>query len=83
MTSKCFKIGWKKRALQLNYGWSVAVLSREILERFSKRIQEIPAMRNIPSDFVGKWSSVKVEALKNTGDLEKFKQATLWIKTQI
>jgi len=68
--------------LMLNYGWSSKILPIEVLEAFHKKVQEIPLMRQIPNDF-SKWPTVKVEVLKDSGNLEKFKQAVLWIRSQI
>jgi hypothetical protein len=45
-------------------------------------IQEIPSLRQIPADF-SKWPSVKVDALSEPENREKFKNAVLWLRTQI
>jgi len=69
--------------LTLNYGWLVNQLPRDTLETFHKKIQEIPSLREIPSDFDNKWPSVKVEAIGDLENLKKFKQAVLWLQTQV
>ena len=69
-------------SLRLNYGWSSKILPVEVLETFHKQIQEIPFMKQIPNNFSG-WPSVKVEVLKDPENLEKFKQAVLWLQTQL
>lgn len=68
--------------LALNYGWMKTQLSRETLEGFHKKIHEIPSLQQIEADF-SKWPSVKVEALIETENRENFKNAVLWLKTQI
>jgi len=57
-------------------------LSKETLEEFHKMIQEIPTLRHIPPEF-SKWPSIKVDALVEPQNLEKFKKAILWLRTQI
>ncbi|MBS7614657.1 hypothetical protein KEJ18_02845 [Candidatus Bathyarchaeota archaeon] len=69
--------------LILNYGWLVKPLQKETLEGFHKTIHEIPTFRHIPNTFANKWSSVKIDALKDPQYLAKFKDAVLWVKTQI
>lgn len=69
--------------LTLNYGWLVKQQPRDTLQRFHQRIHEIPSLRQIPNDFLGKWPSVRVEALKDPENLKKFKQSVLWLKTQL
>jgi hypothetical protein len=68
----------------LNYGWlaSAKHFKKETLEGFHKLIHEIPSLKQIPDDF-SKWPTVSVDTLKNPEHLEKFKEAVLWVKTQI
>jgi hypothetical protein len=68
--------------LTLNYGWMKAQLPKETLEGFHEKIHEIPTLQQIPADF-SKWPSVKVDALIEKENREKFKNAVLWLKTQI
>lgn len=68
--------------LVLNYGWLLGPLSTDTLERFHEMIHQIPTMQHIPRIFANKWPSAKVEALEEPEQLEKFKQAVLWLKTQ-
>ncbi len=68
--------------LTINYGGMKDKLPKETLEQFHKMIQEIPTLHHIPADF-SKWPSIKVDALMEPQNLEKFKEAILWLKTQI
>ncbi|MEM2917553.1 MAG: hypothetical protein QXN63_04280 [Candidatus Bathyarchaeia archaeon] len=68
--------------LTLNYGWMKAQLPKEILEQFHKMIHEIPSLQQIPADF-SKWPSVKINALIEPENREKFKNTVYWLKTQI
>uniref|UniRef100_A0A7V4KBL8 DUF91 domain-containing protein n=1 Tax=Fervidobacterium pennivorans TaxID=93466 RepID=A0A7V4KBL8_FERPE len=68
--------------LTLNYGWMKTQLPKETLEGFHKKIHEIPSLQQIAADF-SKWPSVKVDALIETENRENFKNAVLWLKTQI
>lgn len=69
--------------LTLNYGWLAKPLPRETLEGFHRMIHEIPTFRQIPNDFVNKWPAVKVETLKDPENLKKFREAILWLQTQV
>lgn len=69
--------------LILNYGWLVKPLQKETLEGFHKAMHEIPTFRHIPNAFANKWPSVKIDALKDPQYLAKFKDAVLWVKSQI
>jgi hypothetical protein len=69
--------------LTLNYGWLVKPLQKETLEGFHNAIHEIPTFRQVPNDFANKWPAVKLDAIKNPEYLEKFKDAVLWVRTQI
>ncbi|MEM2889187.1 MAG: hypothetical protein QXR42_06900 [Candidatus Bathyarchaeia archaeon] len=68
--------------LQLNYGWLINQIPRNTLEKFHQMISEIPTLRHIPNDF-SKWPNVKVEALRESENLKKFKSAVLWLQSQI
>jgi len=69
--------------LMLNYGWLFKPLRSETLEKFHELLHDIPTLRHIPKDFANKWPSVKVEALREPENLRKFKQAVLWLQTQV
>jgi len=69
--------------LTLNYGWLVKPLPKETLEQFHKMIHEIPSMRQIPNEFLNKWPAVKIDALRDSESLSKFKHSVLWLKSQI
>lgn len=69
--------------LCLNYGALSARLSQEITEEFHKKIHKIPAFRDIPAD-PSKWPSITVSnAFKDPMNIQKFKQAVLWLKDKI
>jgi len=68
--------------ISINYGWMKDRLSKETLEEFHKMIQQIPTLRHIPPEF-SKWPSMKVDALEEPQNLENFKRAILWLRTQI
>jgi hypothetical protein len=68
--------------LILNYGWMKDQLPKGTLESFHKKIHMIPSLQQIAADF-SKWPSVNVDALIETEYREKFKDAVLWLRTQI
>jgi hypothetical protein len=68
--------------LTLNYGWMNAQLPKETLESFHKKIHAIPSLQQIAADF-SKWPSVNVDALLEPENRKNFKDAVLWLKTQI
>ncbi|MGB9693388.1 MAG: hypothetical protein ACPLYF_00935, partial [Fervidobacterium sp.] len=65
--------------LALNYGWMRSQLPEEIIKEFHRMIQEIPTLQHIPADF-SKWPSVRVDALSYEENLNKFKNAVLWLR---
>ncbi|MCS7135882.1 MAG: hypothetical protein NZ931_02150 [Aigarchaeota archaeon] len=68
--------------LTLNYGWLKNQIPEKTLREFHQKIHEISTLQHIPADF-SKWPSIKVEALIETQNLEKFKNAVQWLKMQI
>lgn len=68
--------------LTLNYGWAKNQVSEEILREFHKKICDIPKLQNLQAKFSG-WPSIKLEALIEPQNLERFKDAVQWLKTQI
>ncbi|MEN3007308.1 MAG: hypothetical protein ABC585_00145 [Candidatus Methanosuratincola petrocarbonis] len=67
--------------LVLNYGQMNSKLPEKTLIEFHKLIHEIPTMRHVQDDF-SKYPSVKIDSLSEP-DLQKFKDAVLWLKGQI
>ncbi|MEM2777061.1 MAG: hypothetical protein QXU83_07345 [Candidatus Bathyarchaeia archaeon] len=68
--------------LMINYGWMKNQVPEEILKEFHKKIHEISTLSHIPADF-SKWPTVKINALLDTENLKKFKEAILMLKTKI
>lgn len=66
--------------LMLNYGWLSTYLSKDIMKKLHSKIVKIPSFQKIPADF-SKWPSIEVaDAFKNSENIEKFRQAVLWLK---
>jgi hypothetical protein len=67
----------------LNYGWLSTQVDQEIIKEFHRKIQEIPTFGQIPADF-SKWPTIKVtDAFKDSGDIERFKQAVQWLGDKV
>lgn len=70
--------------LQLSYGWLVDQVGRETVQEFHRRLQEIPSFNQIPAEFEHKWPNIAIiDAFKVQENLEKFKQAVLWLHKKI
>lgn len=68
--------------LMLNYGWMRNQLPTEVLKEFHEMIVKIPTLSHIPADF-SKWHTLGVDSLLDRDNLDKFKNAVLWLGRKI
>jgi hypothetical protein len=68
--------------LVLDFGFLNGAVSQETLEEFHNKIIKIDTMSHIPKIFANKYPRVKLDALKETEDCQKFKEAVLWLRNQ-
>ena len=69
--------------LGLNYGGLSNQVNKTTMERFHRRILEIPPLSHVSNDFT-KWPSEKIlTVFKDPKNLEKFKQTVTWLNAAI
>lgn len=67
--------------LILNYGYLQPVLNDKVMKEFHLKITSISSFKRIPEDFQ-RWPSIQIsEAFKIYDDLNKFKDAIIWLKS--